>query len=171
MGRQLGKVPCPPPALPQGFTSEPSDRPHDIHRGGIQQPLEMRACQPKVPTPAEVKAPGALREATLGPRPQSVLDFEGSRRLPSACDRDGLMVRPRLDGELAWSAFRRGARRTGGTRATSGSIKPNANHGIARDSVSRPPVDAGMAVRTARLQGRQRVQPQGGIGYLYHSRS
>ena len=63
------------------------------------------------------------------------------------------MVGLRADGELAWSAFRRGARRTGGTRATGGSVKPDANDGIARDIVSRPPVDAGMALGTARLLG------------------
>jgi len=50
-----------PPALPQGLTSEPGDHPHDIDCGGIEQLLEVRACQPKVPTPAQVKAPDALR--------------------------------------------------------------------------------------------------------------
>jgi hypothetical protein len=106
---------------------EPRDHPHDIHRGGIQQLLEVRACQPQVPTLTEVKAPGTLREATLDPGPQSVLDFEVYRLLPLACGLDGLVVGLRPDGELAWSAFRRGARRTGGTRAAGGPVKPDAN--------------------------------------------
>jgi hypothetical protein len=40
----VGKVPWLPPALPQGLTAEPSDHPDDIHRGGRQQQLEVRAC-------------------------------------------------------------------------------------------------------------------------------
>jgi hypothetical protein len=71
--------------------------------------------------------------------------------LSLACGLDGLMVRLRSDGQLAWSAFRRGTRRAGGAGATSRSAKPDANHRIARDIVSRPPVDAGMALGTARL--------------------
>jgi hypothetical protein len=55
------------------------------------------------------------------------------------------------DRELARGAFRRGARLTGGTRATGGAVKPEANHGIARDIVARSPVDAGLSLRTARL--------------------
>ena len=97
----------------------------------MQQLLKMRACQPKVPTLTEVKAASALREAAFDPCPQSVLDFEVYRLLPLACGLDGLMVRLRSDGELAWSAFRRGARRTGGTRATGRSAKPDANDRIA----------------------------------------
>ena len=131
MGREPGKMSWFPPTLAQWFTPEPGDHPDHMHGGGIQQLLEMRACQPQVPTLTEVKAPGALREATLDPCPQSILDFEVYRLLPLACSLDGLMVRLRSDGELTWSAFRRGARLTGGTRATGGSVKPNANHGIA----------------------------------------
>jgi hypothetical protein len=40
-----------------------------------------------------------------------------------------------------------------GTRATSGPVKPDAHHGIARHIVSRPPVDAGMPLGTARPLG------------------
>jgi hypothetical protein len=36
-----------PPALPQGLTSEPGEHLRDIHLGGLQQLLEVRACQPK----------------------------------------------------------------------------------------------------------------------------
>jgi hypothetical protein len=131
MGCKLGKVSWFSLTLPQGLAPEPSDDSHHIHGGGIEELLEMRACQPQVPTLTEVKAPGALREATLDPCPQSVLGFEVSRLLPLACGLDGLMVCSRSDGELAWSTFRRGARRTGGTRATGGSVKPDANYRIA----------------------------------------
>ena len=151
MGRQLGKVPWLPPALPQGFTLEPSDHPHDVHRGGIQQLLEVRACQPQVPTPAEVKTPDALREATLHPGPQGGLGFELGGLLPSAGGLDGFVVGLQPDRALAGSAFRRSARLAGGTGATGGSVTPDANHGITRDIVSGPPVDAGMALGTARL--------------------
>jgi hypothetical protein len=72
----LGKVSRLPPALPEGLIAEPGDHPHDIHRGGIEQLLEVCACQPKVPTLAQVKAPDALREAALDTCPQGVLGFE-----------------------------------------------------------------------------------------------
>ena len=49
-----------------------------------QELLEVRARQPKVPTPAEIKAPGALREATLHPGPQGILGFELGGLLPLA---------------------------------------------------------------------------------------
>ena len=55
------------------------------------------------------------------------------------------------DGELPWGAFRRGARTAGGTRATGGPVKPDADDGITRDIMSRPPVDTGMALGTVRL--------------------
>src|SRR5882724_5486470 len=144
MRRQLGKVSWLPPALPQGLTSEPSDHPHDIHGGGIEQLLEVCARQPDVPTPAQINASRALREATLDPCPQGVLGFELWRllALPRGLDRLVVVLQP--DRELAWGAFRRGTRR---------SVKPNGNHGIARHVASRPPVDAGMALGTARLLG------------------
>ena len=142
-----------PPALAQGLTPEPGDHPHDIHGRRRQELLEVRARQPKVATPAQIKAPDALREATLHPGPQGVLGFELRRLLPLAGGLDGLMVGLGADRELAWSAFRRGARRTGGTRATGGSVKPDADDRITRHIASRPPVDAGMALGTARLLG------------------
>jgi hypothetical protein len=153
MGRQLGKVPRLPPALPQGFTSEPSDHPHDVHRGGRQELLEVRACQPQVPTPAQIEASRALREATLDPCTQGVLGFElrGLLALPRGLDR--LVVGLGPDGELAWGVFRRGTRSTGRTCATGGPVEPDANDRIPRDIVSRPPVDAGMPLGTVRLLG------------------
>src|SRR5262245_56454571 len=106
MGCQAGKVSWFPPALSQGFTSEPGDHPHNIHRSGIQQLLEVCACQPNIPTLTEIKAPDALREATLHPCPQSVLGFELSSLLPLAGSLDSLVVGLRPDGELPRGVFR-----------------------------------------------------------------
>jgi hypothetical protein len=122
--RQLGQVSWLPPALPEGLIAEPGDHPHDIHRGGIEQLLEVCACQPKVPTLAQVKAPDALREAALNTCPQGVLGFECGGFLSLAGGLDGLMVSLRPDGELPRGVFRRGARTTGRTRATGRSVKP-----------------------------------------------
>jgi hypothetical protein len=69
----LGKVSWLPPALPEGLIAKPGDHPYDIHRGGIEQLLEVCACQPKVPTLAQVKAPDALREAALDARSQALI--------------------------------------------------------------------------------------------------
>jgi hypothetical protein len=151
MGASRAKCPGFRRRSPQGLTSEPGDHPHDIHRGGIQQLLEVRDCQPNVPTLTEINAPDALREATLHPCPQGVLGVGLGGFLSLAGSLDGLMVGLRPDGELSWSAFRRGARTTGGTRATGGSVKPNANDRIARDIVTRPPVDTGMPLGTVGL--------------------
>ena len=113
----------------------------------------MRPCQPNVSTAAHIKAPRALREATLDPCPQGILGFEFRRLLALPRGLDGLVVGLRPDRELTWGAFRRGARRAGGARATSRSVKPDADDGIARHVASRPPVDTGMALGTARLLG------------------
>ena len=101
------------------------------HDGGIQELLEVRACQPKVPTLTEIKAPDALREATLHPGLQGILGFKLGGLLPLASSLDGLVVGLGPDGELPRGVLRCGARPAGGTCATGGSIKPNANHGIA----------------------------------------
>jgi hypothetical protein len=140
-----------PLALPQGLTAEPRDHLHGIHRGGSQQRLEVCTCQPQIPTLTEVKAPDALRQATLDPCPQGILGFELGGFLPLAGGLDRLVVGLGPDRELARGAFRRGSRLTGGTCATGGAVKPDANHGIARDIVARSPVDAGLSLRTARL--------------------
>ena len=151
MGCQAGKVSWLPPAFPQGLTSEPGDHPHHIHGGGIQELLEVRARQPKVPTLTEIKAPDALREATLHPCSKGVLGFKLGGLLPLTGSLDGLMVGLGPDGELLRGVFRRGARPTGGTRATGGPVKPDANDRIARNIVSRPPVDTRMPLRTVGL--------------------
>ena len=104
---QAGKVAWRPPALAQGFTSEPGDHPHDIHRGGREELLEVRARQPQVPTPAEIKAPDALREAALHPCPQRILGFELRRLLALARGLERLMVGLRADRELAGGALAR----------------------------------------------------------------
>jgi hypothetical protein len=111
------------------------------------------ARQPQIPTPAEIKTSYSLRETALHPRPQGVLSFELGRLLALPCRLECLMVRLQPDGELPWGVLRGGARPTGGTRATRGSVESDANHGIARDIVSRPPIDAGMPMGTVRLLG------------------
>jgi hypothetical protein len=153
MRGQLGKVARLPPTLPQRFTPEPSDHPHDIHGRCREELLEVRAPQPDVATPAQIKAPRAWREATLDARSQGILGFELGGLLPLAGGLDGLMVELGADRELAWSAFRRGARRTGGTRATGGPVKPDADDRIARDLAARSPIDAGLALGTVRVLG------------------
>ena len=76
MRRQPRKVSRLPPALAERFTLKPGDPPHDIHRRGREQVLEVRARQAAVATLAHSKAPDALREATLDTRPQRILLFE-----------------------------------------------------------------------------------------------
>jgi hypothetical protein len=65
MRYHLGKVARLPPTLPQRFTPEPGDHPDHIHGRRRQELLEVRARQPHVPTPAQIKAPDPLREAAL----------------------------------------------------------------------------------------------------------
>jgi hypothetical protein len=153
MGCQLGKVAGFPPALAQRLAPEPGDHPDHMHRRCRQELLEVRARQPKVSTPAEIKSAYALREAALHTRPQGILDVEGRRLLPSACGLDGLMVGLRPDREFAGSRVRQGARLAGGTRAAGSPIKPDADDRIARDIVSRAPVDTSLPLGTARLLG------------------
>jgi hypothetical protein len=63
-----------------------------MHRGGIEELLEVRAREAKVSTPAEVNAPDPLRQATLHPGPQRIRGFElrGPLALPRRLER--LMV-------------------------------------------------------------------------------
>jgi hypothetical protein len=140
-----------PPALAQSLAPEPGDHPDHIHGCRGQELLEVRARKAKIPTPAEIKASDPFREATLHPCPQGVLGFELGGLLPLAGGLDGLVVSLRPDGELPWGVFRRGARTTGGTRATGGPVKPDANDRIARDIVSRPPVDTRLPLGTVGL--------------------
>jgi hypothetical protein len=113
----------------------------------------VRASQPKVPTPAQIKASDPLQEAALDPCPQGVLDFEVYRLLPLACGQERLMVDLWADRELAGGCLGGGALPAGGTRATGGPVNPDTNDRIARHIVPRPPVDTGMALGTARLPG------------------
>jgi hypothetical protein len=112
MGRQLGQVAGLPPALAQGLTSQPRDHPYHMHGGGIQQLLEVRARQAQVPTPTEINAPNALRQAALHPCPQGVLGVElrGPLALPRRLER--LMVDLWADRELARPACRTPGRRS-----------------------------------------------------------
>ncbi len=100
-----------------------------------------------------MKAAYALREAALDPRPEGILGFECCRLLALARRLDRLMVGLRPDGELAGGSSRRGACPAGGTGATGGPVKPDADDRIARHIVPRPPVDTGMPLGTARLLG------------------
>jgi hypothetical protein len=111
----------------------------------------MCACQPQIPTLAEINTSDPWREAALHSRPQGVLRCDLGGLLAVAGGLECLMVRLQPDGELPWGVWRGGARPTGGARATRGSVKPDTNHGIARHIVSRSPVDTGMALGAARL--------------------
>jgi hypothetical protein len=61
------------------------------------------------------------------------------------------VVRLQPDRELAWSAARLGARLAGRARTTRGPIEPDVNHRVARDIMARSPMDAGLALGTARM--------------------
>jgi hypothetical protein len=131
MGRKSGKVSRLPPPFSQGFISEPGDHPHDIHRGGSEQLLEVRAREAEVATLAQIKAPDALREATLHARPQRILGFELGCLLPVACGLDRFVVGLGSDGELPGGVFRRGTHLTGGTGTTGSPVKADPKHRIA----------------------------------------
>jgi hypothetical protein len=152
---QLGKVARWPPAFAQRLAPQPGDDPDHIHGGRRQELLEMRACQPQIPTPAEFKTAYPLREAALHPRPQGVLRFELGALLAVASGLERLMVRSQSDGELPRGVLRGGARPTGRAGATGASVEPNANHRIARHIVARSPVDTGMPLGAARLLASQ----------------
>jgi hypothetical protein len=100
MGRQVGQVAGLPPAFTQWLAPQPGDHPDHIHGRCRQELLEVRARQADVPTPAEIKAPDPLREATLHPRPQGILGFELRRLLAVASDLERLMVCLQPDREL-----------------------------------------------------------------------
>jgi hypothetical protein len=106
MGCQLGKVARWPPAFTQPLAPQPGDDPDHIHGGRGQELLEVRARQPQIPTPAEIKASDPVREAALHPRTQGVLSFELGGLLAVASGLERLMVRLQSDGELPWGVFR-----------------------------------------------------------------
>src|SRR5919199_343765 len=120
MRRQPRKVSRLPPALASRFTLEPGDHPHDMHRGGIEQLLEVRARQAAVATLAQRQAPDALRAATLHARPQRLRGFERGRLLALARGRHRFVVGLGADGEWPWGVLRRGTHLTGGTGTTGG---------------------------------------------------
>ena len=124
-----------------------------MHGGGIQELLEVRARQADVPTPAQINAPAPLGEATFDTRPQRVLGFERRRLLALPCRLERLMVDLWADRQLAGSHVCGGAGPAGGTGATGGPVKPDANHGIPRYISPRPPVDTGIALGTGCLLG------------------
>src|SRR5215510_1650957 len=130
MRRQPRKVSRLPPALAERFTLEPGDHPHDIHRRGSEQVLEVRARQAAVATLAQLKAPDTLREATLHARPQRILGFELGRLLALSRGLHRLMVDLRPHSKLPRGVFRRRTPRSGGTGTTGGLVKPDPKHRI-----------------------------------------
>src|SRR5215472_9523381 len=118
MGRKSSKVSQLSPALAEGLTPQPGHHPHDIHRRGSEELLEVRERQANISTLAEIKTPDPLGEATLDPRPQRILRFELRRLLALPRGLDGLMVGLRPDRELPWGVFRPGACLAGWTGAT-----------------------------------------------------
>src|SRR5215831_1594881 len=169
MRHQLRKVSGLPPAFAYRLTLEPGDHPHDIHRRGSEQVLEVRAHQAAVATLAHSKAPDALREAALDARPERILLLELGCLLALAGGLHRLMVRLGTDGELAWRIFGSGTDVTSGTGATGGLVKTDPKHRIAGDIVAWGPFDTGMPWGTAGLVGVP-IQDEGlqviAMGYL-----
>ena len=130
MRHQPGKVSWLPPALAERCTLKPGDHPHEIHRRGSEQVLEVRAHQAAVATLTHSKAPDALREAALDARPERILLFELGGLLALAGGLHRLMVRLGTDGELAWRIFGGGTDVTGGTGATGSPVKTDPKHRI-----------------------------------------
>src|ERR687883_830440 len=150
---QPRKVSRLPPALAERFALEPGDHPHDIHRRGSEQVLEVRARQAAVTTLAHIKAPDALREAALDTRPERILLFELGRLLALSRGLHRFVVGLGADGELPWGVFRRGTHLTGRTGTTGGLVKPDPKHRIAGDIVAWGPFDTRMPLGTAGLVG------------------
>ena len=97
-----------------------------------------------------MKAPDALREAALHPRPERILGFERGRLLTLARSLDRLVVHLRPDRALPWGVFRGGAYLAGRTGATGGPVKPDPKHRIAGDIVPGRPLDTRMPLGTVR---------------------
>jgi hypothetical protein len=137
MGGKLGKMAGRPQAFAQRLAPEPGDHPDDIHGGRREEVLEGRACQAKIPTPAEINASDPWRETALHSRPQGILGDERRRLLALPRALECLVVGLQPGRELARGASRRGARLAGGARATRGSVKPDTNHGVTRDIMAK----------------------------------
>src|SRR2546429_7929838 len=147
MRRQSRKVSRLSPAFAYGFTLEPGDHPHEMHRRSSEQVLEVGAHQAAVTTLAQIKAPDALREAALDARPERIRLFELGRLLALTGGLHRLMVRLGADGELARRICGGGADVTGGADATGGLGKPGPQHPVARDIESPGPHGTGMSLR------------------------
>ena len=144
MRRQSRKISRLSPAFAYGFTLEPGDHPHEIHRRRSEQVLEVGAHQAAVTTLAQIKPLDALREAALDARPERILLFELGCLLALAGRLHRLMVGLGPHGELAWRIFGGGAYGTGGTDATGGPVTADPKHRIAGDIVTWSPFDTGM---------------------------
>ena len=90
----------------------------------------MRARQPQIPTPAEIKAPDPLRQAALHPARSAywALNCGVSWRCRG---RERLMVGLWADRELAGGCLGGSALPAGGTRTTGRPVKPDANDRVA----------------------------------------
>jgi len=91
--------------------------------------------------------------APLDPRPQRVLRFALGYCLALPRGLDRLVGGVQRARELAGSRARRGTRPSGGIHATGGPVATDADDRIARHIAARPPVDAGLPLRTVRLLG------------------
>src|SRR5919199_1609468 len=138
---QPRKVSRLPPALAERFALEPGDHPHEIHRRGSEQLLEVRARQAAVATLAHSKAPDALRKAALDTRPERICLFELGRLLALSRGLHRFVVGLGADGELAWRIFGGGTDVTGRTGATGGLVKTDPKYRIAGDIVAWGPFD------------------------------
>src|SRR5439155_19676886 len=105
MRRQSRKVSRLSPAFAYGFTLEPGDHPHEIHRRSSEQVLEVGAHQAAVTTLAQIKAPDALREAALDARPERIGLFEVGRLLALTGGLHSLVVSLGGDVGLEWGVW------------------------------------------------------------------
>src|SRR4051812_44481780 len=132
----------------QRLTPEPGQYPDHIHGRRRQELLEVGPRQSEIATLAQIKTTHALRQRALHARPQSILLFELGCLLTLACSLYRLMVGLGPHGELPWGVFRRGTHLPGGTDTTSGPVKAEPKHRIARDIVAWRPFDTRMPLGT-----------------------
>ena len=124
-----------PSAFAQRRAPEPGDHPDDLIARRREEVLEVRARQAKVPTPAQIEASRALREAALDSGPQRILrgELRGLLALPRGLER--LVVSPQSDRELAWGSARRGTGQVGRAGAAHGPVEANADRRSPRHHV------------------------------------
>jgi hypothetical protein len=131
MGCQLGEVAERPTTFTQGLAPQPGDHSDHIHGRRCQELLKVRARQPPIPTPAELKTSYSLRETALHPRPQRILGVELRGLLALPCRLERFMVGLWADRELARGCLGGRALPAGGTRLAGHPVKPDANDRVA----------------------------------------